>query len=38
MSVEHIDWFSDLFVEDMVIEKGEILIPDRSGIGFTFVD
>ena len=36
MSVEHVDWFSDLFVEDIEIENGELLIPDRPGTGFTF--
>jgi len=36
MSVEHVDWFSDLFYEDMIIEYGELVIPNRPGTGFTF--
>jgi len=36
LSVEHIDWFSSLFNEDMVLENGELVIPQRPGLGFTF--
>ncbi|MEM7215023.1 MAG: mandelate racemase/muconate lactonizing enzyme family protein [Pseudomonadota bacterium] len=36
ISVEHMPWYSPLFVEDMHIEDGDILIPDRPGTGFTF--
>ena len=36
MSVEHMPWFSPLFNEEMVIENGNIQIPDRPGTGFTF--
>nr|CAA6823972.1 MAG: Mandelate racemase [uncultured Thiotrichaceae bacterium] len=36
LSVEHMPWFSRLFCEEMVIEQGDILIPDRPGTGFTF--
>ena len=38
MSVEHMPWFSPLFNEEMVIENGNIQIPDRPGTGFTFRD
>lgn len=36
ISVEHMDWFSPLFNEQMEIDAGDIVIPDRSGTGFTF--
>ncbi|WP_026941075.1 mandelate racemase/muconate lactonizing enzyme family protein [Hellea balneolensis] len=36
MSVEHIDWFAPLFNEPLEISKGEILIPQRPGTGFSF--
>ena len=35
ISVEHMPWFDCLFNEVMKIEQGDILIPDRPGIGFT---
>jgi len=38
ISVEHMPWFARLFKEDMVIENGEIQIPNRPGTGFTFID
>ena len=38
MSIEHMPWFSPLFNEEMVIENGNIQIPDRPGTGFTFRD
>lgn len=36
ISVEHMPWVSNLFNERMMIEEGQILIPDRPGTGFTF--
>lgn len=36
ISVEHCDWFSALFNEGMELINGELVIPDRSGHGFTF--
>jgi L-alanine-DL-glutamate epimerase-like enolase superfamily enzyme len=36
MSVEHMDWFAPLFNEQMEIDAGDIVIPDRPGTGFTF--
>ena len=36
ISVEHIDWFAPLFNEPVEISKGEILIPQRPGTGFSF--
>jgi L-alanine-DL-glutamate epimerase-like enolase superfamily enzyme len=36
VSVEHIDWFSPLFNEQVVLEGGQLVIPDRPGTGFTF--
>jgi L-alanine-DL-glutamate epimerase-like enolase superfamily enzyme len=36
LSVEHMPWFSPLFNEPMEIEEGNIKVPDRSGIGFSF--
>ena len=36
MSVEHIDWFAPLFNEPLEISKGEIMIPQRPGTGFSF--
>lgn len=36
LSVEHMDWFSPLFNEQMQIDAGDIVIPDRPGTGFTF--
>ena len=29
-------WFAPLFNEPMVIEDGDILIPERPGTGFSF--
>ena len=29
-------WFQPLYNEALEIEDGEILIPDRPGLGFTF--
>ena len=36
ISVEHMPWFEHLFAERMEIEDGDILMPDRPGLGFTF--
>ena len=36
MSVEHMDWFAPLFNEQMEIDAGDIVIPDRPSTGFTF--
>lgn len=36
ISVEHMPWVSNLFNEQMVIENGQVLIPDRPGTGFSF--
>ena len=36
ISVEHMPWVSMLFNEQMEIEEGCILVPERPGIGFTF--
>ena len=36
ISLEHIPWFEDLFHESMVLENGELLIPERPGTGYTF--
>lgn len=36
VSVEHMPWFSHLFREDLAVEDGMLLIPDRPGTGFTF--
>ncbi len=36
LSVEHIDWFAPLFVENIELIDGRIVIPDRPGTGFTF--
>lgn len=33
---EHMPWFEPLFVERMEMVDGEILIPDRPGLGFSF--
>lgn len=35
-SVEHIDWFAPLFNEDVELDHGQLVIPDRPGTGFTF--
>ena len=35
-SIEHIDWFVDLFEERVEIVDGRIQIPNRPGIGFRF--
>lgn len=35
-SVEHIDWFSGLFNEEMELVNGKLQIPNRPGTGFTF--
>ncbi len=36
ISVEHIDWFAPLFVEDVELLDGDLVVPDRPGTGFTF--
>lgn len=36
ISVEHMPWFEALFNEKMEIEKGDLIIPERTGTGFTF--
>jgi L-alanine-DL-glutamate epimerase-like enolase superfamily enzyme len=36
ISVEHMPWFADLFNEKIDVIKGDIEIPERPGIGFTF--
>jgi len=36
VSVEHIDWFTPLFNEDLELHNGELVIPTRPGTGFTF--
>ena len=36
ISVEHMPWFAPLFNEQMHIEEGDLLIPERPGTGFTF--
>ncbi len=29
-------WFAPLFNESMEIVDGDLLVPDRAGVGFTF--
>ncbi|ASJ73189.1 mandelate racemase/muconate lactonizing enzyme family protein [Granulosicoccus antarcticus] len=36
ISVEHMPWYAPLFVEELEIVNGDILIPNRPGSGFTF--
>lgn len=36
ISVEHIDWFSPLFIEDVEMRDGQLVVPDRPGTGFSF--
>jgi len=36
VSVEHIDWFTPLFNEELELRDGELVVPDRPGTGFTF--
>ncbi len=36
ISVEHIPWFAPLYNEEIEIDQGELIIPFRAGIGFTF--
>ena len=36
ISVEHVDWFAPLFVEEIELRDGRIVIADRPGHGFTF--
>lgn len=36
ISVEHMCWFETLFNESMDLVDGNLLIPERAGIGFTF--
>ncbi len=39
VSVEHMDWFAPLFVEELELtQHGHLAIPDRPGAGFTFDD
>ena len=33
--VEHFDWLCPLFEESLAIEKGEMKVPDRPGLGIT---
>ena len=32
----HMPWFTELFQERMEMVDGEIIIPDRPGMGFSF--
>lgn len=34
--LEYMPWFSRLYNEDIVIENGEAIVPERPGWGFTF--
>ena len=36
LSVEHMPWAAPLFREDLELEEGELVIPERPGTGFTF--
>lgn len=36
VSVEHIDWFAPLFVEEIELRDAQLVISDRPGTGFTF--
>ena len=36
ISIEHMPWFAPLFNEEMVLESGNLVIPERPGTGFTF--
>jgi L-alanine-DL-glutamate epimerase-like enolase superfamily enzyme len=36
VSVEHIDWFAPLFNEQLELDGGQLVVPDRPGTGFTF--
>ncbi len=36
VSVEHVDWFTPLFAEDLELVEGQLVVPDRPGTGFTF--
>ena len=36
MSVEHIDWFTELFNEALEIKNGNLLMSQRPGTGFSF--
>ena len=36
ISVEHVDWFAPLFVEDVELRDGRLIVPERPGTGFTF--
>jgi len=36
ISVEHMSWFESLFNESMELVEGDLIIPERLGIGFTF--
>lgn len=36
VSVEHVDWFADLFDEVVELCDGRLVVPDRPGTGFTF--
>jgi L-alanine-DL-glutamate epimerase-like enolase superfamily enzyme len=33
--VEHFDWLEPLFDERLEIRDGAMIVPDRSGLGFT---
>jgi L-alanine-DL-glutamate epimerase-like enolase superfamily enzyme len=36
ITFEYVDWFSPLYADEVVIEKGMAQIPDRPGFGFPF--
>ena len=36
ISVEHMPWYSELFNEPLELINGELVLPKRAGIGFTF--
>jgi len=35
--IEHVDWWSALYEEQLAIVNGEAVVPDEPGFGFTFV-
>lgn len=37
ISVEYMPWFSRLFNEELELVEGELVIPGRAGVGFSFV-
>ena len=33
--LEHMDWWQELYTEPLRLEDGQVMVPDRPGLGLT---